>query len=171
VFFWRTEGNWRVVDHLPDFPTVSERKCVTENGVWGSEMETIPLIPVWVSSRWRSAQIAPQVAEVRRWWTTDIMWPHTHASKMVAFCCNHLGRLNRLLHNELTSRSWAFLKKPTVAQPPKKFPEICGTRRFITVFTRALHWSLCWARWILSTPPTYFSKIYFTILPSTSRSS
>jgi hypothetical protein len=33
----------------------------------------------------------------------------------------------------------------------KKFPAFYGTRRFITVFTRARHWSLCLARWIHST--------------------
>jgi len=27
-----------------------------------------------------------------------------------------------------------------------------GTRRFITVFTRARHYSLSWARWTQSTP-------------------
>jgi hypothetical protein len=34
----------------------------------------------------------------------------------------------------------------------KNFPEFYGTRRFITVFTRALHWSLSWARSIQSIP-------------------
>jgi hypothetical protein len=32
----------------------------------------------------------------------------------------------------------------------QEFPNIYGTRRFITVFTNALHWSLSWARWIQS---------------------
>jgi hypothetical protein len=53
LVFWGTEGNWRTLDHLPHFPTVSERKCVCvrerekerererEKG-----KETIPLIPV-----------------------------------------------------------------------------------------------------------------------------
>jgi hypothetical protein len=34
----------------------------------------------------------------------------------------------------------------------KNFPAFYGTRRFITVFTRALHWSLSWARSIQSVP-------------------
>jgi hypothetical protein len=34
----------------------------------------------------------------------------------------------------------------------KNFPSFYGTRRFITAFTRALHWSLSWARSIKSTP-------------------
>jgi len=32
------------------------------------------------------------------------------------------------------------------------FPAFYGTRRFITVFRTARHWSVSWARWIQSTP-------------------
>jgi hypothetical protein len=35
-------------------------------------------------------------------------------------------------------RSWALLEKPPIMQPLKNFPAFYGTRRFITVFTRAL---------------------------------
>jgi hypothetical protein len=41
---------------------------------------------------------------------------------------------------------WALLEKPKIVQLLKNFPAFYGTRRFITVFTRALHWSLSWAR-------------------------
>jgi hypothetical protein len=34
------------------------------------------------------------------------------------------------------------LEKLPIVQPFKKFPAFYGTRRFITVFIRALHWSL-----------------------------
>jgi hypothetical protein len=85
-------------------------------------------------------------------------------------------------------RSWALLEKPPIVQPLKNFPAFNGTRRFITVFTRALHWSLFWARSIQSTPshctslkspplvpilsqidpvhaiPLYLSNIYFNIV-------
>jgi len=44
-----------------------------------------------------------------------------------------------------------ILEKPIVVQLDKKFPAFYVTRRFITVFTRAHHWSLLWARWIQST--------------------
>jgi hypothetical protein len=44
--------------------------------------------------------------------------------------------------SELTPCTWALLEKPPVAQPVKNFPTFYGTRRFITVFTRACHWSL-----------------------------
>jgi hypothetical protein len=36
--------------------------------------------------------------------------------------------------------------EPQVAQLLKNFPSFYGTRRFITGFTRARHWSLSWAR-------------------------
>jgi hypothetical protein len=39
-----------------------------------------------------------------------------------------------------------FLAKD--AQPVTKFRALYGTRMFVTVFTRARHWSLSWARWI-----------------------
>jgi hypothetical protein len=67
--------------------------------------------------------------------------------------------------------SWALLEKLPTVQLLKNFPIIFyGTRRFITVFTRALHWSLPSARSIQSVPSyRNLSKIYFNIAhPSTS---
>jgi hypothetical protein len=49
-------------------------------------------------------------------------------------------------------RSWALLENPPIVQPLKNFPAFYGTRTFITVFIRALHWSLSWARSIQPTP-------------------
>jgi hypothetical protein len=49
-------------------------------------------------------------------------------------------------------RSWALLEKPPIVQPLKNFPAFYGTRGFITVFKRALYWSLSWARSIQPTP-------------------
>jgi hypothetical protein len=62
------------------------------------------------------------------------------------------GRRTKWTHSpHLThSWSWAFLKKLPTVQPFKDFPAFYGTRRFITAFTRALHWSLFWARSIQS---------------------
>jgi hypothetical protein len=48
------------------------------------------------------------------------------------------------------SWSWAPLEKQPIVQLLRNFPAYYGTRRFITVFTRALHWSLSWARSIQS---------------------
>jgi hypothetical protein len=50
----------------------------------------------------------------------------------------------------LTSRS-KVLEKLVVTQLVKKFPTFYETRRFITVFTRARHWSLSRARSTQST--------------------
>jgi hypothetical protein len=43
------------------------------------------------------------------------------------------------------------LEKVTAAELFKKCPEIKAHRVFITVFTKARHWFLYWARWIQST--------------------
>jgi hypothetical protein len=59
----------------------------------------------------------------------------------------------RFYWNLLTPCSWTLLEKPPVAQLLMKCPTFYGTRRFITVFTRALHWSLPWSRSIRSIPP------------------
>jgi hypothetical protein len=50
------------------------------------------------------------------------------------------------------SWSWALLEKLSIVHLHKNLPAIYGTRRFITVFTRALHWSLSWAKSIQSIP-------------------
>jgi hypothetical protein len=50
------------------------------------------------------------------------------------------------------SLSWAILEKPPIVQLLKNFPAFYGTRKFISVFTRALHWSLAWARLIQPSP-------------------
>jgi hypothetical protein len=53
---------------------------------------------------------------------------------------------------------------PPVVQPLKNFPTFYGTRRFITVFTRVLHWSLSWVRSIHSIPPYPVSLSLILIL-------
>jgi hypothetical protein len=49
-------------------------------------------------------------------------------------------------------RSWALLEELSIVQPLRHPPAFHGTRRFNTVFTRGLHWSLSWAISIQSTP-------------------
>jgi hypothetical protein len=51
--------------------------------------------------------------------------------------------------------------KPIVAQPLKTLPALYGTRRFITVFTSALHW-LTHINPVQF--PSKFSKIHFNIV-------
>jgi hypothetical protein len=48
----------------------------------------------------------------------------------------------------------------------KNFTAFYGTRRFITMFTKALHWSLSWARSIQSTPSHPISLRSILILSS-----
>jgi hypothetical protein len=56
------------------------------------------------------------------------------------------------LPTNLTPWNWV-LAKPPVIQLLKNFLTVYGTRRLITVFKRALHWSLTWGRIIQSIPP------------------
>ena len=44
--------------------------------------------------------------------------------------------------------SRVFRNKPVVPETVKKLLAFCVTRRFIAVFGKAHHLSLCWARWI-----------------------
>jgi hypothetical protein len=50
---------------------------------------------------------------------------------------------NSIFGNSRTN-SWsgALLEKLPIVQPLEKFPALYGNRRFIIVFTTALHWSL-----------------------------
>jgi hypothetical protein len=64
-----------------------------------------------------------------------------------------------------TTHSWSWiLEKPPIVQPRKNFPGFYGTQRFITVFTRALHWSLSWATSTQSIPSHYISVRSILIL-------
>jgi hypothetical protein len=53
---------------------------------------------------------------------------------------------------------------PTVGQLLKNFSAFYGTRRFITMFARAHHWSLSWSRWIQSIPTHAISLSSILIL-------
>jgi hypothetical protein len=63
--------------------------------------------------------------------------------------------------------SWALLEKLPIVQLLKNFPAFYGTQRFIIVFTRALHWSLFWARSIQFIPPQPVSLRSILILSPT----
>jgi hypothetical protein len=75
-----------------------------------------------------------------------------------AICSTHLVLLDLII--------LIILEKPPVAQLLNNFPTFYGTRRFITVFARALHWSLSWARSIQSIPSHPIS-LRFTLILST----
>ena len=69
----------------------------------------------------------------------------------------------------LTPWSRVLLEKLTGSQPVKKLPAVSGTRKFITVFTSALHLSLSWASSIQSIPPHSTSWRAILILSSNLR--
>jgi hypothetical protein len=61
-------------------------------------------------------------------------------------------------------QTWVLLEKLPIVQPLKNFPTFYGTQRFITVFTRALYWSLSWARSIKFIPLHSISLRFILIL-------
>jgi len=75
------------------------------------------------------------------------------------FCIKLLGSA-KLIFNigilKLTPRSKVLLENLTVIQLVKKFPAFCGTHRFITMFTKAHHWTLFWAKWVHPHPNALF---------------
>jgi hypothetical protein len=60
-------------------------------------------------------------------------------------CCSSVQCRVSLTHSLTHSWNWSLLEKVPIVQLLKKFPAFYGTRRFITVFTRTLHWFLSWA--------------------------
>jgi hypothetical protein len=78
--------------------------------------------------------------------------------------CRHFRRGRSSWDEYFTLRSWALLERPPVVQPLEQNSAFYGSRRFITAFTRALHWSLFWARPIQATPPNPISPRTISIL-------
>jgi hypothetical protein len=62
----------------------------------------------------------------------------------------HFNTFDFITLNYLTSCSWGLLQKQPVVHLLKNLPKFYRTRNFITIFIRALHWSLSWARSIQS---------------------
>jgi hypothetical protein len=60
----------------------------------------------------------------------------------------YIHKIVTITNSTLQSPSWEANSR-SAAQEITAF---YGNWRFITVFTKACHWSLSWARWILSTP-------------------
>jgi hypothetical protein len=67
---------------------------------------------------------------------------------------------NRLEENLTYLQSWDILEKLPIVQPVGNFPAFYLTRRFITVFTTALHWSLSWTTSIQSIPSHPISQFF-----------
>jgi len=110
----------------------------------------------WSSTVWKL------YAMIQRFWN----WIITRISRIYSslnFSMNLLSFLSivPMYLNFETCSNWFItylyntrsrvIEKLIVAQLVKKFSVFYETRRFITVFLRTCHWSLCWARWIQST--------------------
>jgi hypothetical protein len=90
----------------------------------------------------------------RSWHFPKARMVHIHMNFLIIFMSrNHPVSKIWTVILRLILWSWVLLEKPPVAQLLKNFPTFCGTRRFTTVFTRALHWSPSWARSIQSVSP------------------
>jgi hypothetical protein len=88
--------------------------------------------------------------QIQNWHETKSHWT-IHNTKIITHSLTH-------------SWSWALLEKLPIVQLLKNFPAFYGTRRFVSVLTRALHWSLSWARSIQSIPSHPISLRFILIL-------
>jgi hypothetical protein len=75
--------------------------------------------------------------------------------------------LRETLQVSLTSWIWALLEKPPIVQLLKYFPAFNRTWRVVTMFTRALYWSISCATSIQSIPPHPISLRSILILSTT----
>jgi hypothetical protein len=91
---------------------------------------------VFISGKWKSC--------------TQLQSPEGFSGINLHSFCNSRWNSSPFLITH--SWSWVLLEKLPIVQPLKNFPAIYGTRSFITVLTRALHWSLSWARSIQFIP-------------------
>ena len=79
--------------------------------------------------------------------------------------CHNTG-VTKHITKKLTPLSRGLPENLTAPHLVRNFPAFYGTRRFITVFTKARHLSLSQVRSIHSTNPSHFSKIHFNIILS-----
>jgi hypothetical protein len=78
-------------------------------------------------------------------------------SRMLSDFISRITVITKLSRQEILTKLTDFVemgpsREAASCAATKNFPAFYGSRRFITVFTRALHWSLSWARWIQSIP-------------------
>jgi hypothetical protein len=76
---------------------------------------------------------------------------HTNVAKTVAIVALHKPFLRSISYGLYNYGAYYLLNylltelspsEPLIVQPLKNFPAFHGTRKFNTVFTKALHWSL-----------------------------
>jgi hypothetical protein len=107
-------------------------------------------------SGWRNGEIS-LVRTPTEWQTAVLesevaLWTKTIGQQDSALetCARNFIELWHVSWSLTHSWSWALLEKPPNVQLLKNFLAFYGTRRSITVFTRARHWSLSSARSIQS---------------------
>jgi hypothetical protein len=96
------------------------------------------------------------------------LWAELHVD-LHGKCLLFLSDVNRnwnVSTNWLNLWNWTFIAKQPVPHLLKDFPPFHGSRRFITVFTIALHWSIRLARSIHSIPSHPISLRYILFLNS-----
>jgi hypothetical protein len=103
-----------------------------------------------------------------RWWRQilpkqQITFPRIPEHRYISQQAYHTYELQKLNHMSLlTPWSTVLLEKLTVPH----LVVFYGTEKFITMFTRARHWALSWARWIhfMSSNPTSILILSFHLL-------
>jgi hypothetical protein len=140
-------------DFLMTLIEISKRSWAVSNNLmcfsW-SETSSDPELCHWVSTKGIRNNLAHE-APCKSWNYCAEDSCETLIKKSTQLNAESNKDLTLLITYLLTYlRSWALLQKLPIVQPLKNVPGFYGTRKFITVFTRALHWSLSWARLIQS---------------------
>jgi len=87
----------------------------------------------------------------------------------VSYGTNNMTTTNKQTHKNNKKWQKRFPDKLVIPHIITTFFEFYGTRRFITVFTRACHWSLSWNRWSKSATSHAFYLRLILILISNLR--
>jgi hypothetical protein len=129
--------------HLASSPALSER--VTTRCSWvPSRQECMCTVPLLVDAK-----------QLQSWKPgRGTLWNGAHS---FGHCLEDKTTLWKLSSSMELNPSWEASSCATT----QELPNFCGTRRFITAFTRAFYWSLSWARSIHSIPYCPVSLRYF----------
>jgi hypothetical protein len=122
----------------------------------GDDRKYFSLLIITGDSLWRRSlcgdiNTSDSIASSIRTYEYKLSWKGTYSKTRLCFF-DFLGNTMELRPSwDAASRSAA-----------QEFPNIFGTRRFITVLSRALRWFLSWARWIqfISLHPVSLGSIF-----------
>jgi hypothetical protein len=127
--------HWRYIDIAKSMKSMNPR-CVLQ----------------WENIHARFCENSWSVSKVRGWTYTRTAWYHRHVGKSNVIFRRFLKNKSNMNQPTLTHSFMELSPSREAANcaGTQKLPSILSNRRFITVFTRALHWSLSWARSIQS---------------------